>query len=235
MTIPLKFPPNHLSSDRDSPQVFYPSGHCTALPPASSWAPPGLEKLLPQWTGKKWWQRSTRGLYLPFLCTMTQLGERGRGSRQREEGAHGDRSPVMPTSCSTGLFTGSVGRFLRARGCKSAWSVPSPAALGSRPNRFSAVINWRRARGTAAATVTLSTCVKCSRSAQRETLAAKVVQPPWGSGEEQQRPAQNKRRRKKKKEKTRQEVGPPTEWLDFCFYPPGARVCLRLSEMTRVL
>lgn len=51
--IPPVFCPNHLSSDTDSLQVFYPSLHYTSLQPAPSWAPPGLEKLLPQWTGKK--------------------------------------------------------------------------------------------------------------------------------------------------------------------------------------
>lgn len=68
--LPPKSCPGRFGSGRDTTPGFYPSGSCTASQPASSWAPPGLEKLLPRWTGKKQLQKSTRGLCLPSCAEL---------------------------------------------------------------------------------------------------------------------------------------------------------------------
>lgn len=94
MSIPPIFCPNPSRTSTDISPIFCPSGHCTALQPGSSWAPLAPEKWLPQWTGKKWWQRSTRDLYLPYFCTKARRA-RGTGEKDRGRGGRLEQEPKL--------------------------------------------------------------------------------------------------------------------------------------------
>lgn len=104
--IPLIFCPNPLRTGTGVPSVFCASVPGTAPQPASSWVPPAPEKWLPRWTGKKWWQKSTRDLYLPYFFTKAQ---RARGTGEKERGSWMGRGQIragaeaMPSSFSASL------------------------------------------------------------------------------------------------------------------------------------
>lgn len=140
MSIPPIFCPNPPRTSTDISPIFCPSGHCTALQPGSSWAPLAPEKWLPRWTGKKWWQRSTRDLYLPYFCTKARRA-RGTGGKDRGRGADKSRNrnyaelilckftksfPERPAD-SIGLRTGKAlkKRFKKLVERARAWSCRS--------------------------------------------------------------------------------------------------------------
>lgn len=152
MSIPPIFCPNPPRTSTDISPIFCPSGHCTALQPGSSWAPLAPEKWLPRWTGKKWWQRSTRDLYLPYFCTKARRA-RGTGEKDRGRGADKSRNrnyaefilckftKSFPerTADSIGLRTGKASKSAS----KSSLSVRARGAAGVvMCPRAQPVVNW---------------------------------------------------------------------------------------------